>query len=88
MNFITTDIENYKQINKNNLKEIVIIIKDITNKKIIFNFPIERFSNFEEKYKNYIEKIRGTKFIENQEEYIITAETDYHIYTSFYEIFY
>jgi hypothetical protein len=91
MNFITTHIKNFNNIiNENNkdLKETVIILKDTYAKKIIFHFPLNRFSDYEEKYNKYLIKINGTKVLEEGKEYILTTESDYNIYMEFYLTFY
>ena len=88
MTFITTDMDNYKNINQDTLKEVVIIIKDINNKKVLFNFPFYRFSDYDDKYNIFLNKIKGIKVIENNMEYIQTNESDYNIYMEFYLTFY
>ena len=85
MNFIFQDKE---QINVN--KEIVIVINTNLIKKIILNFPENRFNKFQEKYFEFIEKINGKEEFdkENNYKYISSNKEDYEIYETFYSIFY
>ena len=85
MNFIFQDKEEIDLT-----KEIVIVINTQLIKKIILNFPEDRFNNFTEKYSEFIKKIDGKEEFnkENNYKYISSNKEDYEIYESFYSIFY
>lgn len=86
MNFIFQDKE---EINTDLNRELVIVINSDTFKKIILNFPENRFNNFQEKYLKFINKINGIeKTHPDNYKYIISNEEDYKIYEEFFLTFY
>jgi hypothetical protein len=85
MNFIFQDKE---EIDLS--KEVVIVINTKLTKKVILNFPEDRFNKFKEKYDEFIKKINGKEEVneENNYKYILSNKEDYEIYETFYLIFY
>ncbi len=87
MNFIFQNEEEELDMNLN--KEIVIVISSNSSRKVILNFPENRFDNFKEKYLIFINKINGLeKTPTNSYKYIISPEEDYKIYEDFFLTFY
>jgi hypothetical protein len=85
MNFI---FQNTASGNLN--KETVLVINKDNKKKIILNFPDNRFVNFKEKYNKFLDKLNGIEEVDkiNNYKYILSSKGDYEIYEYFSFIFY
>jgi hypothetical protein len=80
MDFIFTD----ELINSDDKQEIVIIEVKDNIRRILFHFPPHRFSDYNQKLKDFMIKINGY----SEGNYIISKSSNYAIYENFYLTFY